>query len=228
MNILCTICARGGSKGVPNKNIKLLNGLPLIAHTIEQAIETRLFDHIVVSTDSKEIAEVAVNSGAECWFLRPKILSTDKASKLDAIRHAVNEAETRFNQCYDLVVDLDATSPLRKVSDIQDSLDYFLKSKASNLITASPARKNPYFNMVEKKGKSYGIVIDSNNSVQNRQEAKQVYSLSSSIFCFNYMLLFKISHWSEGEIDIYLISRKRGFDLDTMDDYEYFKTTTNE
>ena len=80
MNNICTICARGGSKGVPNKNIKLLNGIHLITYTINQAIQSKLFSKIVVSTDSQKIANVALAAGAECWFLRPKYLSSDKAS----------------------------------------------------------------------------------------------------------------------------------------------------
>lgn len=229
MNILCTICARGGSKGVPNKNIKLLNGLPLIAHTIEQAIETRLFDHIVVSTDSKEIAEVAVNSGAECWFLRPAILSTDKASKLDAIRHAVNEAETRFNQCYDLVVDLDATSPLRKVSDIQDSLDYFLKSKASNLITASPARKNPYFNMVEYGEEGLQLVKSKNgsSSPQSRQTAPIVFDMNASIYIWKKSALYEDSFLINKNTVLYEMPEERSIDIDTMIDWHLVELIMN-
>ena len=94
----CFIFARGGSKGFPNKNIKLLNGIHLITYTINQAIQSKLFSKIVVSTDSQKIANAALAAGAECWFLRPKYLSSDKASKLDAIRHAVIKAESKFNR----------------------------------------------------------------------------------------------------------------------------------
>ena len=158
MKSICTICARGGSKGVPNKNIKLLNGTPLIVHTIQQAINSKLFSRVVVSTDSQKIAKIASGSGVECWFLRPKYLSSDKASKLDAIRHAVTKAEKKFKTRYDFVFDLDATSPLRKVSDIKNAFKCFKQSDALNLITASPARKNPYFNMVENSRSGIKLV----------------------------------------------------------------------
>ena len=221
MNILCTICARGGSKGVPNKNIKALNGAPLIVHTIKQAIESGLFDHIVISTDSKEIADVALLAGVECWFLRPKNLSTDKASKLDAIRHAVSEAEIRFNQCYDLVVDLDATSPLREVSDIQNSLNYFLESNASNLITASPARKNPYFNMVEYDEDEVRLVksIKGLGSPQSRQAAPIVFDMNASIYIWKKSALFEDTFLINKNTVLYEMPEERSIDIDTMMDW---------
>ena len=100
MNILCTICARSGSKGVPNKNIKPLLGKPLIGYTIEQALNTKLFSEVVVSTDSEEILKQAKKFGAECWFLRPKELSGDLAPKLPAIQHAVKTAESKYKKKY--------------------------------------------------------------------------------------------------------------------------------
>ena len=221
MNILCTICARGGSKGVPNKNIKVLNGVPLIAHTIKQAIESRLFDHIVVSTDSTEIADVAVLAGAECWFLRPKNLSTDKASKLDAIRHAVSKAEIKFNKCYDLVMDLDATSPLREVSDIQNSLSYFLKSNGTNLITASPARKNPYFNMVEYSEDEVRLVksVKGLGNPQSRQTAPIVFDMNASIYIWKKKALFEDTSLINKNTALYEMPEERSIDIDTMMDW---------
>ena len=114
MKILCTICMRGGSKGVPNKNLRLLKGKPLMAYTIEKAIKSELFEHIIVSTDSEQIAKTALSLGAESWFLRPAHLATDSSAKLPAIRHAFLESEKRFKENYDILFDLDATSPLRK------------------------------------------------------------------------------------------------------------------
>ena len=94
--VLCTICMRDGSKGVPRKNLRELHGKPLVAYTIEHARESALFEHIVVSTDSHEIAEVAKSFGAESWFLRPAELATDEAPKLLAIRHALQESEKHY------------------------------------------------------------------------------------------------------------------------------------
>ncbi|MDC1332889.1 acylneuraminate cytidylyltransferase family protein [Gammaproteobacteria bacterium] len=221
MNNICTICARGGSKGVPNKNIKLLNGIPLITYTIQQAIQSKLFSKVVVSTDSQKIANVALAAGAECWFLRPKYLSLDKASKLDAIRHAVSKAESKFNTSYDFVFDLDATSPLRKVSDIKKAFKCFLGSKASNLITATPARKNPYFNMIEYSGTEIKLVksIKGSCSPQSRQVAPPVYDMNASIYIWKRDSLFNDSSLINKYTVLHEMPEDRSIDIDTMIDW---------
>ena len=140
---------RGGSKGLSNKNLKELHGKPLMAYTIEQALQSNLFEHVVVSTDSSRIAETAKLYGAETWFSRPSELATDEAPKLPAIRHAFLESEKYYGHQFDILVDLDVTSPLRKVEDITGAYQYFKEKNADILITACLARKNPYFNMVE-------------------------------------------------------------------------------
>ena len=221
MNNICTICARGGSKGVPNKNIKLLNGIPLITYTIQQAIQSKLFSQVVVSTDSQKIANVALAAGAECWFLRPKYLSLDKASKLDAIRHAVSKAESKFNTSYDFVFDLDATSPLRKVSDIKKAFKCFVKSKASNLITATPARKNPYFNMIEYSGTEIKLVksIKGSSSPQSRQVAPQVYDMNASIYIWKRDSLFNDPNLINKYTVLHEMPEDRSIDIDTIIDW---------
>ena len=150
MKNLCTICMRGGSKGVSHKNLRELHGKPLMAYTIERALETALFDHVVVSTDSEKIAETARTYGAEAWFLRHADLATDEAAKLPAIRHVFQESEKHYGHHFDVLMDMDATSPLRKVEDIIEAYQQFINEDADILITACPARKNPYFNMVER------------------------------------------------------------------------------
>ena len=121
-NILCTICARGGSKGVKNKNIKELKGKPLIAYTIEQAKASGLFEHIVISTDSDDIANVAKEYGAEVFFKRSEEMASDTAGKLDVIKDAFEKSEKYYNKTFDYLIDLDATAPLRIVEDIINSL----------------------------------------------------------------------------------------------------------
>ena len=123
---LCTICMRGGSKGVSGKNLREMHGKPLMAYTIEQALHSGLFEHVMVSTDSQKIAKTAKTFGAEAWFLRPAEMATDTASKLPAARHAFLEAEKYYGQQFDVLVDLDATSPLRHVEDIKNAYQQFL------------------------------------------------------------------------------------------------------
>ena len=101
---------RGGSKGLPSKNLRGLHGKPLLAYTIEHALESKLFEHVVVSTDSKKIAETSKSYGAETWFFRPAEHSTDEAPKIPAIRHAFLESEKYYRQNFDVLVDLDVTS----------------------------------------------------------------------------------------------------------------------
>ncbi|MFM8721668.1 MAG: acylneuraminate cytidylyltransferase family protein, partial [Acidimicrobiaceae bacterium] len=112
MKVLCTICARAGSKGVANKNLRSINSKPLIVYSIEQALATKLFDQIVVSSDSVEIRNVSLAHGATYAVERPIELASDTAPKLPAIRHCVETAEKKFGQ-FDVIVDLDATAPLR-------------------------------------------------------------------------------------------------------------------
>ena len=158
MKILCTICARGGSKGLTNKALRKINDKPLIYYTIKQAIKSKVFDQVVVSTDSKKIQKVAKYYGAKSWFLRPKKFSHDASSKLVAVRHALVESEKYFKKYYEICVDLDITSPLRNINDIKNALRKFKQEKASNLISVCEAKKNPYFNMIEKKENKIKIV----------------------------------------------------------------------
>ena len=120
MNILVTIAGRGGSKGVPDKNIRPLAGKPLIAHSIEQAKKWGRAKHIVVSSDSQKIIEVAKKYGALAPFVRPNELAGDTADKLSVIRHALEESEKKYETKYDLVVDMDITAPLRKKNDLEN------------------------------------------------------------------------------------------------------------
>ena len=140
---------RSGSRGVKNKNIKLINGKPLMSYTIKQAIKSKIFDHIIISTDSMKMLKCAKSYGGEGWFIRPKRLASNTCSKIPAIKHALKKAEKFYNKKFKYIVDLDVTSPLRKVTDIIDAYKIFIKNKGDVLITGAKSKKNPYFNMVE-------------------------------------------------------------------------------
>ncbi|SEJ36125.1 N-acylneuraminate cytidylyltransferase/CMP-N,N'-diacetyllegionaminic acid synthase [Halohasta litchfieldiae] len=147
--VLCTICARGGSKGVPNKNIRTVAGKPLIAHTIDHALQWDRSTDVIVSTDSSEIAAVAEQYGAEVPFLRPDHLASDSAAKLPVIQHAHQYMTEEKDRTYDYIVDLDATAPLRQIEDIENCFEVLQNSDSHNVYTVTEADKNPYFNMVE-------------------------------------------------------------------------------
>jgi CMP-N,N'-diacetyllegionaminic acid synthase len=220
MSVLCTICARAGSKGVPSKNVRPIAGKPLIVHTIEQARTCRLIDKIVVSTDGDEIARISCEAGVDVPFLRPPELAMDQAPKLAVIQHAVRYLFEQGER-YDLVVDLDPTSPLRHPSDIEAALQLFLKSDANNLYSVCSARKNPYFNMVEldEHGRST-LSKTVGREFAGRQGAPVVYEMNASIYIFRseFLLSPAAALHSENTI-VYVMPEERSVDIDTFLDF---------
>jgi CMP-N-acetylneuraminic acid synthetase len=189
MEIVATICARGSSKSVPNKNIRSLCGKPLIVYTIEVAKRCRLINRIIVSTDSPQIAEIARINGAEVPFLRPKELAQDNTPKLPVIKHAVQYLDSQENWRPDIVVDLDPTSPLRTEQDIEACIRMVSDEGADNVITVTKARKNPYFNMVEIAGGKVKLVKPLDRAVTRRQDAPEVYDMNASIYVWKREIL---------------------------------------
>ena len=220
--VLCTICARGGSKGVKNKNIKSINGKPLIAYTIEQAKKSNLFEHIVISTDSDDIAAIAKEYGAEVFFKRSAEMASDTAGKLDVIRDAFQRSEKYYNEQYDYLIDLDATAPLRSVEDITHSFEQFLKNNNDNLITAMPSRRSPYFNLVEvdNEGKVYlSKTLDS--SVVRRQDAPKSYDMNASIYIWKRDVILNEKSLFLEKTGLYVMPEERSIDIDTELDYKF-------
>ena len=218
MNILCTICARQDSKGVKNKALKKINGKTLIEISIKQAFLSNLFDEIVVSTDSKKIQNIAIKSGAKSWFLRSKKLSNDKISKTPAIKDIFQKSEIRFKKKFDICIDLDVTSPLRKPKDIKNALKIFLKKKKTqNLFSVCEARRNPYFNMIEVKNRTIDLVKKPKNlfKVTNRQIAPQVFDMNASIYIWKRSAILKSIELFNKDTDIYIMPQSRSIDIDT-------------
>lgn len=221
-NILCTICARGGSKGVKNKNIRVLNSKPLIAHTIEQAKLSNLFSHIVISTDSDEIAKVAKEYGAEVFFKRSVELSDDKAGKLKVIKDAFKRSEEYYETEFDYHIDLDATSPLRIVSDIHNAFDKFLEDGYEVLQTAMPSRKSPYFNLVELDDKGFVHLSKTPKTpILRRQDSPKCYDLNASIYIWSRdAILTKETIFGQG-CGLYVMPEERSVDIDNEIDLEF-------
>lgn len=217
MKTIATICARGGSVGVPRKNIRPLLGRPLIAHTIEQALATRGIDEVYVSTDDEEIAAVARRHGAKVPFLRPAELATSSAAKIPVIRHLCEWVEAN-DGAFDRIVDLDPTSPLREVADIEACLA-LLDDSVDTVITAFESEKNPYFNMVERKADgNIGLVCGGSVQVVARQQAPVVYSMNASIYVWHRATLAK-GLWS-GRVKMHVMPRERSIDIDSPLDFE--------
>ncbi len=221
-NVLCTICARGGSKGVKNKNIKELNGKPLIAYTIEQAKASGLFEHIVISTDSDDIANIAKKYGAEVFFKRSSEMASDTAGKLDVIRDAFKRSEEYYNRTFDYLIDLDATAPLRLTEDIIDSFNQFKENSNDNLITAMPSRRSPYFNLVEqdKDGKVY-LSKKLDNSIVRRQDAPKSYDMNASIYIWKRDIILNENSIFLEKTGLYVMPEERSIDIDTEFDFKF-------
>jgi len=220
--ILCTICARGGSKGVKNKNIKEINGKPLIAYTIEQAKKSGLFEHIVISTDSDDIANISKKYGAEVFFKRDEKMASDTAGKLEVIRDAFIKSEEYYGSQFDYLIDLDATAPLRSVDDIINSFKQFIKNNNDNLITAMSSRRSPYFNLVEVDSNSkvyLSKILD--NSIVRRQDAPKSYDMNASIYIWKREVILNEKGLFLENTGLYVMPEERSIDIDTELDYKF-------
>lgn len=217
MTTICTICARGGSVGVPRKNIRLLYGLPLIAHSIQQAQACKLIDAVYVSTDDDEIAEVARSYGAIVPYKRPAELATSAAAKLPVIEHLVKHLETQGSKI-SRIVDIDPTSPLRNISDIEAAVA-LLDNQTDVVITAYPSDKNPYFNMIEAQPDgNIRLVKPLAEGVNSRQAAPKVYSMNASIYVWHRHSLMT-GLW-KGNTRLYEMPRERSIDIDSEIDFK--------
>ena len=191
-----------------------------MAYTIKQAITSKLFSHVVVSTDSEIIAETAKSFGAESWFLRPKTLSTDDAPKLPVIHHALLESEKYFSKEFDIIIDLDTTSPLRKVEDITNSYKQFIDEDADILITGCPSKKNPYFNMVEVVNGKVNLIKHSNSIPKSRQKAPEVFDMNASIYIWKRKTLLNCKSLFTDKTSLYIMPEERSIDIDSEHDWD--------
>ncbi|MFH1581691.1 MAG: acylneuraminate cytidylyltransferase family protein [Pseudomonadota bacterium] len=224
--VLLTIAARGGSKGVKNKNIRDLCGKPLIAHSILQAKKWGKADKIICSTDSAEIASVAREYGAEIPFMRPDELATDTAGKLDVLRHALRSMEEISGDKFDVVIDLDATAPIRKISDIEGSYGLFVEKRPKSVFSVTPARKNPYFNMVEISPDGYAALVrNSGSTIKRRQDAPKVYDLNASIYVYGreYLLDQNTKTAISNKSLIKVMDELSAFDVDNETDFLFIE-----
>jgi CMP-N,N'-diacetyllegionaminic acid synthase len=215
---IISICARGGSAGVPGKNIRSLCGKPLIAWTIQHALDSGEADHVFVSTDSEEIAAVARAHGAEVPFVRPAELATATAGKLPVIQHLVDWVEAHRGKVT-RIIDLDPTSPLRDIADIK-SCALMLDADTDVVITGYESDKNPYFNMVEMKPDGFcERVCKPDSEVLGRQLAPTVYAMNASIYVWHRHTLTS-SLWATPRIRLHAMPRERSIDIDHPIDFD--------
>ena len=229
--ILGSICIRGGSKGVPKKNIKILNGHPLLYYTINCANQSSLLDDLVVSSDNEEMLGIAQQLGAEKIIKRPDHLASDTSSKWDVFIHLVEEYEASTGKTVDYLVDLDVTVPLRKPEHIVGAIQMMLDNDTDVVITGYEPERNPYFNMMELTGGKYATMVKkSDKPIVRRQDAPAVFSLTPAVYVVKKEALYQFKHWSEARCMIYEIPRQNAVDIDTEFDFklvEFLMKNTN-
>ncbi|MFC5604721.1 cytidylyltransferase domain-containing protein [Sporosarcina koreensis] len=223
MSRICTICARGGSKGVKNKNIRMLAGKPLIAHSIQQAKQSGLFDVIAVSSDSKDILAVAEQYGADVLVNRPYELATDQTAKLPVIQHCLTTVEEKLGRQFELIVDLDATSPLRLIEDIVQSVQLYEENiDADNLISGAPSRRSPYFNLVEVNSEGYARLSKRlDKIIVRRQDVPNCYDMNASIYIWKRAKLLNSKSVFQAKTLLYVMPEERSIDIDSEIDFEF-------
>jgi len=217
---LCTINARGGSKGVPGKNSLMVAGIPLLAYSIRQAFTSECFDQIAFSSDSDELLEIAATEGATT-VRRPSLLATDVAPKLPAIVHTVKQTEALSGIKFDTIVDLDVTSPLRLPSDIVNAIDMLESRSLQSVFSACESRRSPYFNLVSQDSSGiWGPALKVDPSPIRRQDAPQTFDMNASIYVWNRNDLLETQQVFLPRSGMYLMPEDRSIDIDSPFDLE--------
>lgn len=214
------IFARGGSKGVPRKNVRILNGKPLIGYAIDCARACPSLGDVIVSTDDTEIAETARGFGAEVPFLRPPELAHDKASEWGAWQHAVEEMD-KLGRPFDVLVSLPTTSPFRAVEDVESCLELLRTDPSIDAaITVRKAERSPYFNMVQMSADgSAQIVCNGNGVFQRRQDAPQAFDITTVAYAVRKSLIMQSTGLFEGRVGAVEVPVERSLDIDTPHDF---------
>lgn len=228
MKNLAIIPARGGSKGLPGKNYKLLNGRPLISYTIQAALESGMFDKVIVSTDSMTIAEIAKESGALVPFLRPQELANDVASSDAAIMHALHFMEEFEDEEYEYVCKLQPTSPLRTAEDIRAAFELLFSKEANSVVSVCECEHSPLWTGVISEDLRIDNFLSKQLAVTNRQELQSYYRLNGAIY-ISKVETFKKNECFFGENSIaYIMEREHSVDIDDILDFKFVELLLNE
>lgn len=216
--MIAIIPARGGSKGLPGKNIKLLNGKPLIAYAIEAALKAKHIDRVIISTDDEEIARVAVAFGAELPFMRPAELASDMAMAVDNYIYTIDRLEKEGGVPIGAFVVLQPTSPLRIAEDIDGAIELFNEKKADSVISyTQEAHPVSWHKYVDTEGRFVDI-FDSN--IKNRQENRVSYYPNGAVYVFRTAMIRERKYYTDKSY-AYIMPRSRSVDIDFIEDFEY-------
>jgi len=215
------IFARGGSKGLPGKNIKPLAGKPLIGWTIEQALSVNEIGRVIVSTDDMDIANVAKNYGADVPFMRPESLASDTASEWDAWRHALEYLYKHEGALPEPFVSLPATSPLRRTEDIEACIEIFREGDADMVVAVTEAHRNPWFNMVRKLDDgTVALVNNPADGINRRQNAPDIYDMTTFAYIAKSQHILTNRGVFSGRVRAVTVPVECSIDIDTPFDFE--------
>ena len=207
------IPARGGSKGIPGKNIKLFAGKPLISWTINAASNCNLIDKVIVSTDHKETARISISYGAEVPFIRPKKLATDQSPIIDTIIHFL-KTDPKVSE----ILLLQPTSPLRRVSDIKNIIQRKIDKSCNSIVSITEAYNHPHLCYKILKSDAISPLIP-NKKLKRRQELPKIYCLNGSIYLANRNFILEKNSFINEETIGYLMPKERSVDIDNIYDW---------
>lgn len=219
--MLAIIPARGGSKGLPRKNIKLLDGLPLICHSIKAALDSKLVDRVIVSTEDKEIASIAKDFGAEVPFIRPDSLAGDKSMAMDTYLNVVDLISQQNSKLVESFVALLPTVPLRTSEDIDEAIKIFNAKKADSVISVVEASiPIHWYRRITNDGKLVNFFPDF-NAVKNRQEMEKTYVPNGAVYVFQTEILRLTRQYYNKKTYPYIMPKERSADIDDKFDFEW-------
>lgn len=214
------ICARGGSKGLPGKNLKILDGDPLVVRAIKQIKQIDRIDRILVSTDSRGIAEVAISAGAEVPFMRPSELAEDDSPEWEVWRHAVTYLKEVEGDCPDLLMVVPPTAPLRSKDDLESILDEYGRGQADIVITVTDAHRSPYFNQVKIGDLGLAsLAIHPKTSITRRQDTPEIFDVTTVAYVARPEFIMEKEGIFEGDVRTVFVPKERALDIDTDLDF---------
>lgn len=215
MTVIAAVFARGGSKGVPGKNLREFAGRPLVTHAVEQALACGAVDRVIVSTDSEEIAAAARAAGAEIPWLRPDELATDTAREWDAWQHLLRWLDS-VGELPDHLLVVPCTAPLRTVEDLDRCVGAAeADTNADIVLTVTPAHRNPWFNMVQLDDGIASLVIEPAQRLHRRQDAPEVFDVGTVAFVARPRFVLGAGSIYDGRVRAVTVPIGRSLDIDT-------------
>jgi N-acylneuraminate cytidylyltransferase/CMP-N,N'-diacetyllegionaminic acid synthase len=225
--MLAIIPARGGSKGLPGKNLRNLCGLPLICHTIRAALKSNLINKVIISTEDNEIASVAKDCGADVPFMRPHILASDKSMAIDTYLHAVDYISKKSSKQIESFVVLLPTSPLKTSKDIDEAIKIFNHKNAESVISVVEASIPLFWNKYISVEGTLENYVPEFNTIDNRQGLDTTYIPNGAVYVFRTEVLRSKRQYYTKKTYPYIMPKERSVDIDDLIDFEWAEYLLN-